>query len=62
MNLKFSYDIKINGSAKLQLNAGVQNLFNSYQSDFDQGEFRDAGYIYGPSLPRTYFAGFKLMI
>jgi len=62
MNLKFSYDLKINGSAKLQLNAGVQNIFNSYQSDFDQGEFRDAGYIYGPSLPRTYFAGFKLMI
>ncbi len=62
LNLKLSYDFKLNSSAKLQLNGGVQNIFNSYQNDFDKGEFRDAGYIYGPALPRTYFFGLKVIV
>lgn len=62
VNLKASYDIRIDGSMILQLNAGVQNLFNSFQNDFDTGVTRDAGYMYGPSLPRSYFAGIKLML
>lgn len=59
-NLKVAYDIKLAGNYIVQIHAGVQNLFDSYQSDFDRGEFRDAGYIYGPGLPRTYFAGIKI--
>lgn len=62
LNLKLSYDFKLNSSAKLQLNGGVQNIFNSHQNDFDKGEFRDAGYIYGPALPRTYFFGLKVIV
>ncbi|OQC36277.1 MAG: Colicin I receptor precursor [Bacteroidetes bacterium ADurb.Bin041] len=62
INLKLAYDFKLNSSAKLQLNGGVQNIFNSYQNDFDKGEFRDAGYIYGPTLPRTFFFGLKVVI
>lgn len=62
VNMKISYDFKLNGSAKLQLNGGMQNIFNSYQKDFDKGAFRDAGYVYGPGLPRTYFMGLKLSI
>ena len=62
MNVKLSYDFKINASATLQLNAGVQNIFNSYQNDFDKGEFRDAGYIYGPALPRSISFGAKIII
>lgn len=62
MNIKLSYDFKINSSATLQINGGVQNIFNSYQNDFDKGQFRDAGYIYGPALPRTFFFGVKIEI
>ena len=61
MGLKVSYDFKIYKTFALQLNAGVRNIFNSYQRDFDQGLDRDAGYIYGPSMPRNYFAGIRLM-
>ena len=43
-----------------QVNAGVQNIFNAYQNDFDKGADRDSGYIYGPSLPRSFFAGVKI--
>ena len=44
----------------LEVNAGVQNLFNAYQKDFDQGPDRDSGYIYGPGMPRSFFAGLKI--
>lgn len=62
LNIKLSYDFKINSSAKMQVNGGVQNIFNSYQSDFDKGVFRDSKYIYGPALPRSLTFGLKIMI
>ena len=60
LNFKASYIIKMSGLLSLQLNAGMQNIFNSYQSDFDSGIMRDSGYIYGPTRPRTLFVGFKI--
>ncbi len=60
MGIKVAYDVKLSNTTTLQFNGGVKNIFNSYQDDFDQGADRDAGYIYGPSLPRTFFLGVKL--
>ena len=60
VNLKLSYDIRLHDRITLQLNGGVQNLFDAYQRDFDRGADRDSGYIYGPSLPRSWFVGAKL--
>ena len=60
MNFKASYDFKLYNNIKLQLNAGVQNLFNAFQNDFDQGPDRDSGYIYGPASPRAFYLGVKL--
>jgi len=62
LNMKLAYDFKLNGSAKLQVNGGIQNILNSYQSDFDKGTFRDSKYIYGPALPRSLTIGLKIMI
>lgn len=62
MNFRLAYDFVIGEGTKLQFNTGVQNILNSYQKDFDKGEFRDAGYVYGPSLPRSIFVGLKLNI
>lgn len=41
---------------------GCKNIFNAYQSDFDSGKNRDSNYIYGPSQPRTFYAGIKMAI
>ena len=60
LNLKVAYDIPVYKSITLQVNAGVQNLTNAYQDDFDKGWNRDSGYIYGPSLPISYFVGAKI--
>lgn len=60
MGVNFSKDFRLSAEIKLQLNAGVQNIFNSYQHDFDTGNERDGGYIYGPSRSRTIF--FKITL
>ena len=60
LGIKLSYDFKIWKTIGLQINAGVRNILNSYQRDFDRGANRDSGYIYGPSLPRSVFVGAKL--
>ena len=60
MGVEVAYDFKLYKSVDLQLSAGVQNVFNAYQNDFDQGVERDSGYIYGPAAPRSYFAGIKI--
>lgn len=60
LNLKLNYTFELSNRIKLQLNGGVQNITNSFQKDLDKGEFRDAGYFYGSTQPRTYFVGFKI--
>ncbi|MBD8489954.1 TonB-dependent receptor [Echinicola sp. CAU 1574] len=59
-NIKLSYHFDLMQDFHLELSGGVQNMFNSYQSDFDQGPLRDSNYIYGPARPRTYFFGIKI--
>ena len=61
LNAKISYTIVLKDHLKMQLNAGVQNIFNAFQKDLDKGAFRDSGYFYGPTQPRTYFFGIKFM-
>lgn len=60
VNWKTSYTFSLQEQFHLQLSGGVQNIFNSYQSDFDKGVNRDANYIYGPSRTRTIFVGVKI--
>ncbi len=59
MGAKISYSFKLNG-ASMTLNAGIKNIFNSYQKDFDIGIDRDPSYIYGPLYPRTVYFGVSL--
>ncbi|MCR4964161.1 MAG: TonB-dependent receptor [Bacteroidales bacterium] len=70
---KIAYDFQIRNksltqegkketSAVLQLNAGVQNIFNSYQKDLGVGMSRESSYIYGPLLPRSFFVGVRLTL
>ena len=60
VNMKLSYDFPIYKYLTLQVNGGIQNITNAYQKDFDKGWNRDSNYIYGPSLPRSYYVGVKI--
>lgn len=60
MGVKLSYDFNLKKSVILQLNGGVQNIFDSRQKDFDQGALRDSKYFYGPTLPRSYYIGIRI--
>ena len=57
---KVAYEIPFYKGTILEVNAGIQNIFNSYQNDFDKGKDRVSSYIYGPAMPRSYFMGGKL--
>lgn len=60
LNVKLAYEFPLYDELALEVSAGVQNIFDAYQSDFDQGKNRDSAYIYGPGSPRSYFAGAKI--
>ena len=60
MGFKAAYNFRIYNSFNLQLNAGMQNIFNSFQKNFDSGADRDSGFMFGPTLPRTLYFGIKL--
>ena len=61
-DIKLCYDIPLYKHYTLEINAGVKNILDQFQSDLDKGMDRDAGFIYGPATPRTYFAGINLKI
>ena len=60
VNMKLSYDFPVYKYLTMQVNGGIQNITNAYQKDFDKGWNRDSDYIYGPSLPRSYYVGVKI--
>ena len=60
--LKLSYTFSLTNLINLEINGGVKNIFDAYQTDLDWGAGRDSTYIYGPSMPRTYFIGIKLSL
>ena len=62
MGLKINYTWRIINRINLTASVGMQNIFNSYQKDFDQGYLRDSGYIYGPALPRSLTASLQISI
>ena len=62
IHCRAAYNFRLRDNVTLQLNAGIKNIFNSYQNVFDRGADRDAGFIFGPSLPRTLYIGVKLVL
>lgn len=66
-NAKISYSFNLGGYQYMEIFCGVDNITDAYQKDLDtldvsgttvSGE-RDAGYVYGPGKPRTFFMGAK---
>jgi len=61
INLKLTKKMQISELFSMEISTGIQNILQAYQSDFDYGINRDAGYIYGPIKPRTIFFGLKFI-
>jgi len=62
LGIRLAYDVHLYKHYCLEISCGVKNVLDQFQKDLDKGEFRDAGYIYGPSIPRTYFVGLALKL
>jgi len=58
--IKLSHHFHLGKGLHITASGGVQNLFNSYQTDFQSGPTRDSDYIYGPARPRTIFFGLSI--
>ena len=56
---KLTYHFDLKENFHVELSGGIQNIFNSYQDDFDSGAMRDSDYVYGPNMPRTLFIGLR---
>ena len=57
MGVRVAYNVKLTEAISMEIFGGVKNILNSFQSDIDQGPFRDSVYIYGPMMPRSFFLG-----
>ena len=62
LGIRLAYDVHLYKHYCLEISCGVKNVLDQFQKDLDKGSYRDAGYIYGPSIPRTYFAGWALKL
>ena len=61
INAKISYTFHLHDFKNdLEVYAGVKNILNAYQNDFDKGKNRDSNFIYGPNLPRSLYVGVKI--
>ncbi|MBL0074117.1 MAG: TonB-dependent receptor [Bacteroidetes bacterium] len=61
LNFKIEYTGIFTARAlQFKLGAGIQNITNAFQQDFDSGPNRDSNYMYGPGRPRTYFLSLRL--
>ena len=56
---KLTYHMDLDEHIHVEFSGGVQNIFDSYQDDFDRGPLRDSDYIYGPNRPRSFFFGIR---
>lgn len=59
INVHFHKKISFTNGSILTLTASALNILDSFQDDLDKGIYRDAGYIYGPRIPRSFRIGFK---
>ncbi len=59
LGIRLAYDIPLKSDLNLEISGGVKNIFDQFQPDLDAGLDKDAGYIYGPVLPRSFFVGVK---
>ena len=61
LSIKTGYTFNLkNLDSGLEVFAGIKNITNAYQNDFDLGKDRDSNFIYGPGAPRTLFVGVRL--
>lgn len=58
-DVKLSYKIDLGDDIYLKPYFGIKNILNSFQEDLDEGADRDAAFVYGPRMPRTFILGIK---
>ena len=58
--LRAAYTFRLSSTSNIEVSLAVKNILDSFQDDLDVGMDKDAGYIYGPSMPRMVVGGVKI--
>ncbi|MFP4547559.1 MAG: TonB-dependent receptor [Fidelibacterota bacterium] len=58
-DILINYQIPMIRDFNIKSTLGIRNAFDAYQADIGVGADRDPGYVYGPSLPRSFFINFE---
>lgn len=62
LGFRAGYDIALTQRTTMQLSLTVKNVLNQFQDDIDIGVDKDAKYIYGPAVPRSFYLGVKISL
>lgn len=62
LDIMAAYTQAISSSLILEFQAGIRNLTNAFQNDFESGRDRDAGYMFGPMRPRMLTLGVSMKV
>lgn len=57
LGFKIAYAFRMFTTTNVEVYAGMNNILDSRQKDYDRGAARDSAYIYGPSAPRSGYMG-----
>ena len=60
IDLIAAYDKPLLRGIVVTISMGAYNILNDFQRDFDYGLYRDAGYVYGPLVPRRFIIGLAI--
>ncbi len=61
LRLSREFPLASEPTTRLRLAAGGRNITDEFQQDLDQGPDRDAGYVYGPRYPRSWYLSLGLV-
>ena len=53
IDISARYTFRFSDRNSLTVGLTLENALDQFQEDLDMGMYRDAGYMYGPRLPRT---------
>ena len=61
LSARLAWHFHLSGLTRIELSCAVKNILDSYQKDLDVGKSKDSAYICGPSMPRSFYFGAKLV-
>ncbi|MDR0436838.1 MAG: TonB-dependent receptor, partial [Bacteroidales bacterium] len=57
--VRVAYEFQLSKLLRMQAGIGIRNIFDQFQKENPGGALRDAGFVYGPAMPRLVTFGLR---